>query len=384
MPHGHCYLWQPGLVWTHVISDLLIGLAYLSISLSLYALIRKIRLPFSTMVLSFGIFIGACGATHFMEVWNLWKADYWLAGFVKVLTAAASIATGVWLIRIKPQIIAFAQAAKLSEERRELLETTNVELKRRTEELAKTNIALAEQQKILTHSAKMSALGEMAGGIAHEINSPLGIITLHAQQLERFQQRQALTPEIIYREAHLIGTTAKRIGDIIKGLRAFAREGENDPFESTPLASIVEDAMVLCRAKFKAREIELRVGKIPDVSIDCRSVQIGQVLLNLLTNAYDAVQSLPERWISVDAQEAGEYVEISVSDSGRGVPPEIIPKLMQPFFTTKEVGKGTGLGLSISKGIVDNHDGSLELDSSSEHTRFVVRLPKHRKPQEGT
>ena len=71
MPHGHCYLWQPALVWTNVITDGLIGLAYVSISLSLYGLIRKIKLPFSAMVLSFGIFIGACGATHFLEVWKL-------------------------------------------------------------------------------------------------------------------------------------------------------------------------------------------------------------------------------------------------------------------------------------------------------------------------
>src|SRR3989344_5461023 len=101
MPHGHCYLWKPHLVTTHVVSDLLIGLAYISISISLYALVKKIKIPFSTMVLSFGIFIGACGWTHFNEIWNLWNSDYWYSGGIKALTAVASVSTGIWLIKIK-------------------------------------------------------------------------------------------------------------------------------------------------------------------------------------------------------------------------------------------------------------------------------------------
>jgi signal transduction histidine kinase len=105
MPHGHCYLWNSALVTTHVISDTLIGLAYISISLSLYLLIRKIKVPFSSMVLAFGVFIGACGMTHFLEVWNLWHADYWISAGMKVTTAVASVATGIWLWRLSPKIV---------------------------------------------------------------------------------------------------------------------------------------------------------------------------------------------------------------------------------------------------------------------------------------
>jgi hypothetical protein len=113
MPHGHCYLWQPGLVGLHVTSDALIGLAYVFISLNLYFLVRRIHVPFSTMVLSFGTFIAACGATHFMEIWTLWHADYWWAGGVKVVTAIASVATCIWLVKLTPQIIAVARATSL-------------------------------------------------------------------------------------------------------------------------------------------------------------------------------------------------------------------------------------------------------------------------------
>lgn len=382
MPHGHCYLWKPGLVWTHVISDFLIGLAYVSISLSLYALIRRIQVAFSTMVLAFGVFIGACGATHFMEVWNLWNADYWTSALVKVVTALASVATGVWLVRLRPEIVRMAEAAKLSEQRRWELERINKELERKSAELLEMNQTLAEQQKLLAHSAKMSALGEMAGGIAHEINSPLAIITVHANQVERLCTRGALTPDFITREAQLIARTAKRIGDIIKGLRAFAREGSNDPFEPAAVNTIINDALVLCQTRFRNHDVDLQVPDVPDeLTIRCRSVQITQVLLNLLANAYDAVVDLKDKWVRVEVEEEGDHLRIMVTDSGTGIAPQIQDKIMQPFFTTKEVGRGTGLGLSISKGIVEAHKGTLQFDDAHPNTRFVVTLPK-RAPEE--
>lgn len=376
MPHGHCYLWQPSLVWTHVISDFLIGLAYLSISISLYALIRKIKLPFSAVVVSFGVFIGACGATHFMEVWNLWRADYWAAGWVKVVTAIASVTTGVWLFKLMPNIIAVAEAARVSLERKELLEKLNSELEARSAELKATNDRLAEQQKALAHSAKMSALGEMAGGIAHEINSPLGIITLHANQIERLQKRGTLTPETIAREAQLIASTAKRIGDIIKGLRAFAREGEKDPFLVTPVQRILDDVLVLCRNRFSANDTHLKIGEIPPgLDIECRPVQVIQIILNLLNNAFDAAQPSVDNWVSIEIRETEGMCRFQVTDSGPGMTAEVASKIFQPFFTTKGVGKGTGLGLSISKGIAEAHHGSLECRYSTLPTQFTLAIP---------
>lgn len=128
MPHGHCYLWKPLLVYVHVISDFLIGTAYLSISLILYQLIRKINLPFNRVVLCFGLFIGACGLTHFMEIWNLWHADYWWSGWVKILTAVASVGTGIYLFRLRHDIVALAEAAKKADLRRMALEEITSDL----------------------------------------------------------------------------------------------------------------------------------------------------------------------------------------------------------------------------------------------------------------
>src|SRR5271157_5315468 len=106
MPHGYCYLWNWSLVWLHLVSDSLIGLAYLTIPFTLIYFVRKRRdLPFQPIFLWFGAFIIACGATHFMEVWNLWHADYWLAGFLKALTAVVSVATAGYLVKLVPEAL---------------------------------------------------------------------------------------------------------------------------------------------------------------------------------------------------------------------------------------------------------------------------------------
>ena len=125
MPHGHCYLWDPGLVWTHVTSDATIGIAYVFIAFMLWGLARNIRLTFSPILLAFGAFILACGLTHFLEIWTLWTPSYWLSGAVKVVTAGASIATAIALIPLRPRLVRLAEAAALSETRREQLEEKN-------------------------------------------------------------------------------------------------------------------------------------------------------------------------------------------------------------------------------------------------------------------
>lgn len=128
MPHGHCYLWKPPLVGLHVVSDVLIGLAYFGISLQLYLLVKRVKLPFSPMILAFGVFIGACGLTHLVEVWNVWHGAYWLAGFVKAITAIASVATALYVVPIKPKVLRLTEQAALAEQRRFELEKKNIEL----------------------------------------------------------------------------------------------------------------------------------------------------------------------------------------------------------------------------------------------------------------
>lgn len=232
------------------------------------------------------------------------------------------------------------------------------------------------QQLKLYNSAKLAALGEMAGGVAHEINNPLGIVHGKANQLIRHINNQSYTAEIGLRELKKIVEMTERVSKILTGLRSFSRNADKDPFAKIDMGTITNNVLSLCAEKFKYHQIELRLNIDPQLFFECRSVQIEQVLLNLLNNAHDAVLPLKEKWVSVETKDLGDALQISVTDSGQGISPEVAAKLMQPFFTTKEVGRGTGLGLSISKGIVEDHGGSLTLDASSPNTRFVIRLAK--------
>lgn len=236
---------------------------------------------------------------------------------------------------------------------------------------------IERQRGALEHTTRMSALGEMAGGIAHEINTPLAIIQGHADRLLSNLRRGTITPEALERDLQRITATTNRISKIVKGLRTFSRSGDKDPHVPTALRTIVEDTLELGSERFRHGGIHLRIGSIPDVSLECRAVQISQTLLNLLNNAFDAVHGLEDRWVQLEVREDGRFVEIEVTDSGREIAADIVDKMMHPFFTTKPVGKGTGLGLAISQAIAEDHGGALRYEGRGGHTCFILRLPKH-------
>jgi C4-dicarboxylate-specific signal transduction histidine kinase len=230
--------------------------------------------------------------------------------------------------------------------------------------------------------AKMAALGEMAGGIAHEINNPLTVINLHNQIIANLADQNKLTREAVYPSIEKIRKTVERVAKIITGLKSFARQDENEPFEKVLVRELVFETLDLCQTRFKNQGVSLEVEVISEtLAIECRSVQISQVLLNLLNNSYDAVMNSPVKWVRVEVRESAKECMISIQDSGPGIPKNIRDKITQPFFTTKEFGKGMGLGLSISFGIVSAHRGTLELDSQSHNTCFVIILPK-KQPEE--
>ncbi len=246
---------------------------------------------------------------------------------------------------------------------------------------------LTEQREAeikLLHGAKMSSLGEMSAGIAHEINNPLTVISIRSRQIQEQIERGDWSKQSIAPHFDAIEETVERISKIIRGLQAFARDGERTRFETVKLRTIVEDTLSLCRSRFKNHGIRLDYdpARFADLPLECNPVQISQVLLNLLNNAHDAVQNLPAPWVRIETRSDGSFAEIRITDSGGGVPAAIRERVMQPFFTTKQPGKGTGLGLSISLGIVKFHEGTLSLDEARENTCFVIRLPlKHaRKP----
>ncbi|MGZ3735410.1 MAG: 7TM diverse intracellular signaling domain-containing protein, partial [Bdellovibrionota bacterium] len=237
--------------------------------------------------------------------------------------------------------------------------------------IRQTNLELVQQRTAMVQAEKLGALGRMAGEIAHEINNPLAIIHGNAALLLKLEG----SPQV-KEFAGTIEATALRISNIVKGMRALARDSRQDPFQPTPLSSILQDAMIFCSDKSRMRGVNLQVVRPEmDLTLRCRSSEISQVLVNLLNNSFDAVEGMNEPWVKVEAVKRSGLVELAVTDSGRGVPRELRPRIQEPFFTTKEAGKGLGLGLSISRTIVESHGGSLWLDEKSEHTRFAFTVP---------
>ncbi|MEN0059816.1 MAG: ATP-binding protein [Bdellovibrio sp.] len=246
-------------------------------------------------------------------------------------------------------------------------------------EFHKVNLTeIEEQKRMIMQASKMSALGEMMGGIAHEINTPLATIKILASQALSEVQSDLLDIELVTGHLGKIDAMTDRMAKIIKGLKTFARSGEADPMESFSVQEAIEDTIVLCGDQFTNRKVELR-WRIPaeTIRLECRPVEITQVLLNLVTNALDAVESLSERWIEIELREKNQDIEIRIKDSGAGIKPEVLDKIFQPFFTTKSIGKGTGIGLSISLGIIQSHHGRLYVDAQEATTCFVIELPKN-------
>jgi len=226
-------------------------------------------------------------------------------------------------------------------------------------------------------SARFSALGMMAGGLAHEINNPLGIIHAYASNLLEMAQDGQISPADVQSASARIKETAERIGSIVKSLRHIAREGEGDPILPASLRDLIDRVLELARERFRMHSIQLTCTPIdPQLQVPCREVQVAQVVMNLIQNAFDAVVENPgEKWVAVETSTPDDSVVISVTDNGPGVPPPIRARIMEPFFTTKPVGKGTGLGLSLSRSIAAGHGGELTLGERNGHTCFSLTLP---------
>ncbi|MBN8541332.1 MAG: PAS domain-containing sensor histidine kinase [Deltaproteobacteria bacterium] len=228
------------------------------------------------------------------------------------------------------------------------------------------------------HLGRLTSLGELASNVAHEINNPLTVIGGSLDMLRRSLAKEPNTPTNSTTNLDRIGRALKqvdRITKIIQGLRRFSRQDDHQVKRPTMLKDILVSVTDLCAEKLRTGSVQLNTESAQGLAIVCNSIQIEQVLVNLITNSIDAVRSEPDRWINLKSILVGNFVEIEVVDSGSGIKPEFAKRLAEPFFTTKGPGKGTGLGLSISRTILQQHGGELSYDAASPNTRFVIRLP---------
>lgn len=252
------------------------------------------------------------------------------------------------------------------------LQAANENLEQHVE--ARTRELDRERARLIS-SSKLAALGEMAGGIAHEINNPLAVISGLADQLLAFEnggEHSVLKREMLQ---DLKGSV-ERISKIIKGMRCLSRDASRDPKRREEVQDLLLETISICRMRFENQGVSLD-WQMPEepLFVNCRAVEIGQVLLNLLNNALDAVSGFTNKWVRVELTSNEKELFLRVTDSGTGISDSVREKMFRPFFTTKPVGKGTGIGLSISLAIVEAHTGSLHYEPYAGHTSFLVRLP---------
>lgn len=249
------------------------------------------------------------------------------------------------------------------------------------DELKTTKKELQKQKEKIINSANLASLGEMAGGVAHEINNPLTIIYGHNRLIQRNINNDPIDKNFLLNSSFKIDKTIKRISSVVDGLLLFSRDNESCYWEYKSISELIKEVLSITDSRIKGKNIQLAIdeGLIKsNIHMYCNSTQIGQVFINLLNNSIYAVESMENRWIDLSFRMANPkkmMIDFLITDSGNGIPPEIIDKIMNPFFTTKPVGKGTGLGLSLSASIIESHKGKFYLDRNHSNTRFVISLP---------
>lgn len=236
--------------------------------------------------------------------------------------------------------------------------------------LAETNRNLLEQTAMMQHSSRLSSLGEMASGLSHEINNPLTIMLGHVDILLQVPKSKEEQQDVLVKIRH----SGQRIAKIIRALRTFSRQSDQDPKKMVPIQQIIDSTLEFCEQRFAVEGVSLEINVTDDLEVYCREIHISQVLVNLLNNAFDESLRCNANVIRVKCFQNEEWVYLQVINKGE-MSKTTEEKLFQPFFTTKEVGKGTGLGLNISHRIAIEHGGSLECSQQNGEVTFNLKLP---------
>ena len=402
MPHGNCYLWQTSLIWLHVVSDLLVMGAYLSIPLMLlYFVSKRDDLPFSRVFILFGLFIVSCGIGHLLDVVTLWYPIYWISGFQRAFTALISCYTAAALVTLLPQFLAMKSPEQLEKvnlalqeevERRQSAETvlqqTNLNLSQSLEQLH-------DAQAQLIQSEKMASLGQLVAGVAHEFNNPLSFIHGNISIARNYTEDLiALTdlyrthfpqenPEIVDRTEAIdlafirsdfaktfesMETGVHRISKIVASLRDFSRLDEAQ-CKTIDFNDNIDSLLNLIQGRLSqpggAHSIVLKTQLSPLPRLTCYAGVLNQAILNIVNNALDALEPLtcdssrgvPQLTLSTELinqqthhssnhsllkSTNSQGILLKVHDNGGPIPASIRDRILDPFVTGKPIGQGTG------------------------------------------
>jgi signal transduction histidine kinase len=383
IPHGHCYLWKPELVWLHIISDFFITLAYYSIPIMLVYFVGKRRdIPFNGIFLLFGAFIVSCGTGHVMEIWTLWHPDYWLAGLVKAITALVSLYTALELLPLLPKALALPSPAQLEETNQALIEEI-VERKRTQVELQK-----AKEAAEAANLAKSQFLANMS----HELRTPLNGILGLSQLLKEDAHDFGYTDFIPELEAiHQSGKQLLAVINDILDISKIEAGQMNLYLETFNVPTLIDEVMTTTQPMVEKNGNTLVVDCANDLgTMHADLTKVRQVLLNLLSNAakfteqgtitLEVSREEKSKVTQLNEQLNSSFIVFRVTDTGIGMTQEQLKQIFKAFTqadasTTRKYG-GTGLGLTISRHFCQIMGGKITAFSQlGQGSTFTVRLP---------
>ncbi len=379
MPHGMCYLWQPDILWTSVISDVLTGLAYFSITAAVIIFVKKRQdLPYPWFFLLAGsvIFL-ACGTSHLVSAIVIWEPIYGISSIVKAITAVTSVATGIAIWVILPFFLKFPSPSMLEKKNRELQDSLN-----------KLNIA----QMSLVESEKMASLGGLVAGVAHEINTPLGIaITAvsHLIDTTRTLSNDFLSNKITRNEfsnyieeskisTNLISDNLNRSANLVSNFKLVAVDQSNKNLRLYQVKKYTNKILSSLQPALKKKHCQLTLKCDDDITLWGDPSVLTQIITNLVMNSIiHGFENTNKGDIDIEITKTEQFLVFNYNDSGSGIKAEHKEKIFEPFFTTRR-GKGSsGLGMHIVFNLVTQSlKGSIDcINKLGNGAQFVLKFP---------
>src|SRR6267142_3053940 len=382
-PHGACLLWKPELIWLNAVSDAILAGAFFATAFVLGLFVwRRRDLMFRGVFGIFAIFVTVCGVTRLLSILTLWVPAYDIEGLTKGFLALISVGITAAMLLMLPRILVLPTRNQLQQAYAALEE--EIRHRRKAEAMVKRFQEIEANETQVRQAQKMEAIGQLTGGVAHDFNNILTVITGTIEILgEAVKDR----PNLV-QITDMISAAAARGADLTRHLLAFARRQPLQPRNTDVNALVIDAARLLRPTLGEQIEIESMLAHDSAPALIDPS-QLTNAILNLALNARDAMPNggkltletknvvLDENYAAMSSEvNPGNSVMIAVSDSGKGIPTSLLDKVFEPFYTTKDVGKGSGLGLSMVYGFVKQSNGHIKIYSEEGHgTTVKLYLP---------